>query len=389
MTVSARARAVPTAVAPNGTTGRILGEIADRAAAADRGECDLSGDVAALREAGILTAMLPPAFGGSDLGMTAETAQSAVTLLRRLGRANLSVGRIVEGHMNAIKLIRLYGSREQQERAFSAALAGSLFGVWGADAARPVELLSGIDPDAPGSRPWRLSGSKRFASGLGLVDRALVTVRLADAAPQLCLLEVTDRRRMDHSTWRTSGMRATGSGDYCFDGVAVTAGQRIGAPGDLLREPHFEGGVWRYAALHVGGIEAIAEAVRQAIRARGQTGDPQQLARMAQLAEFCGTGRLWVESAARRVEAAGPRAGDVDDAVAHALLAREAVERAALACMAVADRALGAASFFEGHPVERLRRDLAFFLRQANLDGKRDAAARTVALGDRAIGELW
>ncbi len=149
-----------------------------------------------------------------------------------------------------------------------------------------------------------------------------------------------------------------------------------------MREPYFEGGVWRYAAAQVGGMEAIAEVARNAVSG---TGDPHQLRRAAELAILCETGRMWVERAAERAE--HPGAGEA--AVAYVLLAREVVEQNAQAVIALADRTLGSRSFFNGHPVERMRRDLAFFLRQANLDGKFEAAAREIARSPHPIGERW
>ena len=75
--------------------------------------------------------------------------------------------------------------------------------------------------------------------------------------------------------------------------------------------------------------------------------------------------------------------------MAYVLLAREAVERACLSVIETVDRLIGAASFFDGHSAERIRRDLSFFLRQANLDGKRARAAQAVAASEKPLGELW
>ncbi len=352
----------------------VLTTIAGRADAADRGETGLDADLDLLREAGLFAAILPRQAGGLGLGFEAGAAVRTVTLLRCLGRANLSVARLIEGHMNALKLIMLYGDCFQQDEAFSASRLGALFGVWGADSDKPVT----IERTSAGAR---LNGAKRFASGLGLVDRAIVTATTPDG-PQLMLLAARDPARMDASVWQTSGMRATASGIYDFDGFSVTGAAYIGKPGDYTREPHFEGGVWRYAAAQVGGMEAIAKVARTAVAG---TDDPHQLRRVAELAMLCETGRLWVERAAERAE--HPEADDA--AVAYVLLAREVVEQTAQKVIALADRALGSRSFFNGHPVERMRRDLAFFLRQANLDGKLDVAARNVAGSPHPIGERW
>jgi alkylation response protein AidB-like acyl-CoA dehydrogenase len=79
----------------------------------------------------------------------------------------------------------------------------------------------------------------------------------------------------------------------------------------------------------------------------------------------CETSRLWLESAARAVE----QPGAPPESAATAILARLTVEREAVALIQAMDEALGAASFSTSHPVERRRRDLQFYLRQANPDG--------------------
>lgn len=355
--------------------GQALEAIAGHADIADAGHADLSAGLAHLRSAGVFKQTL--AYGFADTHSTSFLL-GLVDTLRRIGRANLSVGRIVEGHLNALKLVGVFGDAKQQNAVRAAVQSGDLFGVWGADGNPPVVL------NANKSKGLILSGRKRFASGLGLVTKALVIAR-TDYGPQLLLLDVGDAARMDTSTWRTSGMRATASGDYDFEGLSIGPAAFIGRPGDFLREPYFEGGVWRYCAIHVGGMEALAETARAHAIARGFADDPLMAHRLAELARCCETGRLWVEQAALRVEA--PGAAELE--VAHVLLAREEVERCALRTIALVDRAIGTASFFEGHPAERIRRDLSFFLRQANLDGKLAKAADTLAASDQPFGEMW
>jgi alkylation response protein AidB-like acyl-CoA dehydrogenase len=354
--------------------------IARRAADADAGNIDLGQDIKALRDAGYLIAPLPAPAGGHDWGLASETARPLSDFLRALGRANLSVARLYEGHVNAVKLIWLYGTRRQQSDLFEKVRCGSAFlGVWGADGPEPVTILDEDHEDRT-----RLSGCKRFASGLGLVSNAIVTARWKEGS-QLLVLGVDDPARMDPSTWRTAGMRATHSGSFDFNGMILDETSFIGSPNDYQREPHFEGGVWRYAAAHVGGMEALAETVRNAISERGQEDDPHQLERLARLAMLCEAGRRFVESAASGAEAKG--AGE--DTVAVVLLAREFVERSALEVMQIADRSLGTAAFLDGHPADRIRRDLGFFLRQAALDQKLMKAARIIGGHARPVGEQW
>jgi hypothetical protein len=345
--------------------------IASRASAADRGETDLTEDIRALHAAGHLAALIEDSQPGGS-------AVRATALLRRIGRASLSVGRLVEGHANALLLIALYGSAAQRRRTAQEAARGCLFGVWGADGQPPLSATR-----ESGQR-LRLSGSKAFCSGLGLVERAILTAPHPSGGPQMLLADVADPARADGSAWKVSGMRATASGRYDFDGIEA---ETLGVPGDLLREPHFEGGTWRYAALHVGGLEALAEALRAHVKARGQDEDPHQTRRLADMVRLAETARLWVESAALAVSTAPP--DQVDLAVARALLAREAVEQCCLEAMAICDRGIGTAGFRSGSRVDLVRRDLGLFLRQANLDAKLATAARTLLAAGPAVGDMW
>ncbi len=357
----------------------VIKAIAQRAADADAGNVDLGADIEALRSAGYLIAALPAYAGGYAWGLSSHSVTALSNVLRAFGRANLSMARLYEGHVNAIKLVWLYGNGAQQTELFEKVRRGTLMGVWGADARNPVTI-----GNMNGAETARLSGGKRFASGLGLVSIAIVTARV-DEGCQLLALPVDDAARMDHSPWRTTGMRATRSGNFDFEGMIAEEAALLGKPNDYQREPHFEGGVWRYAAAHVGGMEALAQTVREAIHERGQQDEPRQLERLARLVMLCEAGRRFVESAASAVEAY-----DADeDAVAAVLLAREFIESAAVEAIQIADRSLGTAAFFDGHPAERIRRDLSFFLRQAGLDQKLMKAARAIAAHPHAVGEQW
>jgi hypothetical protein len=356
---------------PRTSRRALLAFLRERGRAADAGETDLGPDIEACHRGGLLEDLVAAASDRGDI-------LRAVTLLRRLGRASLSVGRLVEGHVNALILIRLHGTPLQRRAAEIDAADGALFGVWGANGRVPVVAQNVEDGRA------RLAGGKTFCSGLGLVSRAVLMAGTGGDV-QMFLADVSDVGRGDPSSWQVSGMRATASGRYDFDGADA---ETLGGPGDLLREPHFEGGTWRYAALHCGGLEALAEEVRQHLIRRGQDGDPHQAHRLAHLIRRADLARLAVESAARSAVDAQD-AAQVDLAVARTLLARETVEAACVEGMAIADRATGTAGFAAGSPVDRIRRDLGLFLRQANLDGKLTAASRALLDAPAVVGEMW
>lgn len=342
----------------------ILATIASRAADADAGLCDLAADMKLLADSGLLQRLC---LEGDPLGHA--------DLLRRIGAASLPVGRLAEGQMNAMRLISLYGTREQRRMHAAEARKGRIYGVWGADDIPPVTIREHH------GKHLTLRGRKRFASGLGIVGRAVLTVGTPDG-PCLVIADVTDPARADASVWRTSGMKATASGQFDVDGLDA---EPLGQAGDYLREPYFQGGVWRYAAVHVGGLEALAEEVRNAVRGFGESASEVQLHRVARVATLTYGARLLVENAACRIEA--PGAGERE--IALVLAAREAVEQACLEALGLADRALGAQSFTTGHPVDLLRRDLGLFLRQADLDGKLTRVGRFLCDSSQPVGDVW
>ena len=65
---------------------------------------------------GLLVAALPEAAGGEGVGTSPHTARDTATLLRRLGRADLSAARLFEGHVNAVKLIALHGGDDSGDK---------------------------------------------------------------------------------------------------------------------------------------------------------------------------------------------------------------------------------------------------------------------------------
>ncbi len=351
-------------------------------------ECDLRHAIDQLSGAGWLSACLPLSNGGQGLATSIEPAAvlSTSDALRALGRSDLAVARLYEGHLNAVKLVELYAEDSVREWVRERIRAGALLGVWGATGADPLRVLATDDEH------WTLAGAKIFASGLGLVELAVVPVPDPHAVEtsRLLLIDVDDVTRQVPGDWRASGMRATRSGSYHFDGLYLPPERVLGAPGAYEREPWFEGGVWRYIAAHVGGMEALVDELVATLRARGRDGDPHQGARIGQAAALTLAARSLIERVALEVETVDPEDSQATDrAVALALLARESVEASAISLLALVERSLGMGAFERGQRIERVRRDLGLYLRQAGPDAKLARAAATVVASERPIGSWW
>ena len=351
-------------------------------------EADPGPAVERLAADGWLAACLPRTAGGRGVATSADPAAVIATCdaLRTLGRVDPALARLYEGHLNAVKLVELHAATPLRELVRERVRGGTLLGVWGAVGADPLRVA------AVGEGHWTLAGAKRFTSGLGLVGLAVVPVPDPERPTEarLLLADVDDTARQCPSEWRASGMRATRSGSYRFDGLRLPTERLLGAAGVYAHEPWFEGGIWRYVAAHVGTMEALVDELVGALRARGRAGDPHQGARIGQAAALVLGARALTERAALAVESAGAAdAPTIARAGALALLARESVERGATELLALVERGLGMAAFERGRRVERLRRDLGLYLRQAAPDAKLARAASTVVGAGAGIGAWW
>lgn len=323
---------------------RIIAQLATTAAAEEAGTADIAASVNLLRQMDWL--------GDDGVSHPALSADR----LRRVGAVNLPVGRLFEGHMNALCLARAHGSPRAQVEVRSMVAGGAFLGVWGADGAAPV---------APSGDGCTLSGHKTFASGLGTVTHAVVTV---SSGPQvrLGLVGVGDAGRGDASTWTMQGMRATASGRYDLDGVPIGNILWLGGPGDYLTEPHFVGGVWRIAALQIGGAIGLLEAAASALRSQGRLDAPAQMARLSVVAIRALAASALVTRAALAAAPGAPQSPDAAAALSAA--SRLVTEEVGLDAIRAVEQSLGLQHFDEGSLTGRRARDLAVYLRQAARD---------------------
>ncbi len=322
----------------------------DRAAALDEAEAFPVDDVADLRRMGALAAPLPTEFGGVGAGTEPLAAKVTLELLTTLGQGNLAVGRLVEAHVNAIRLIVHFGTRQQVQTLAKQVLSGDLLGLWVTDApGAEVVLNNGL-----------LQGRKAPCSGAGYVASALITVATA-AGTRLAVAGMGRGERVRPFRGVLPGMRAAINGAVSFDDVPLPPEALIGGDGDYLREPDFSTGAWRTTAVTLGGLQSLVHATRRELQRKGHQTAPLQQERFGRLLIAVETARLWTEAAASYGEC---QTGAIADRVAYVNLARIAVEAACLGSIQIVQRALGLGSLLRPSPVERISRDLAVYLRQ-------------------------
>jgi alkylation response protein AidB-like acyl-CoA dehydrogenase len=300
--------------------------------------------------------------------LQAPETKRLLRVLAAVGRGNLSVGRIYEGHVNALLLIQWYGATSQREHFEICASGGDLFGVWNTDVREdPAHIENGI-----------LRGAKSFASGADGLTHAVITV-FSPAGRQMLIVPVKGLS-VDRSWWKPLGMRASGSHIVNFNEI-VRDDVLLGQPDDYLREPRFSAGIIRCVAVHVGGVHAVFDATIAHLKVTRRANDPHQRHRLAQMATEIATGYAWLDYAAANfacMERHSPAS-----LIACMNAGRGAIERAALNVLELAERAVGMAGMMSPHPLERLIRDLRTYLRQPNPDGA------LAAIGSAVIDGAW
>ncbi len=295
----------------------------------------------------------PTALSGSE--------QDLFDWLRFIGRADLSLGRLYEGHVNAVKLIVWFGSVEQKRRMREQLADGKFYGVWATEPVPGVGLVESGDE-------MRLTGGKSFASGAGHLDFAIVTAQPASGPRRLVVVPANDFSRADVSGWNVRGMRATMSGSYDLTDLAIAPDDLLGPPGVYDDEPRFTAGAWRFAAVQLGGIEALVAETRATMSDAARR-DPLQRLKFADAVEAMRSAYFWVQRSAAMFEAQHA------DAPAFARMTRGVIERAALDVMTLAARIVGTRSAFDGQRIDKIIRDLSLYLRQGGPDYARDQAA--------------
>ncbi len=335
-----------------------------------------------IADAGLLASALPRELGGDGLHAGPGAALPLLRLLKHIGRGSLPAGRLYEGHVNALSLIALFGSDEQLTRAADEVhRERRIFGVWNAEEAGGIRFVD------LGAGRFRLEGSKLFCSGAGHVTRPIITGRLPGGGWQMCVVPM-DRVDLgiDHGWWQPVGMESTVSAAVDFTGVELGPEDLIGPPDAYYRDPWFNGGAIRFAAVQLGGAEALYDAARFYLQRLGRTDYFPQRLRASQMAMAIESGNLWLQGAA----AAWERPPDESPAITvYAAMTRTAIEAISQDVIRETQRMVGARGMMRPDPFGRMVRDLTMYLRQPAPDTVIERIGRHVLEDTRTASAMW
>jgi alkylation response protein AidB-like acyl-CoA dehydrogenase len=287
--------------------------------------------------------------GELDLPLPArgETAVRHHGLLE-LGREDLSVARLAEAHIDAVAILAEAGRRADPE---------ALYAVWASEAPNHASRLE------RSSRGSELNGSKPFCSGAGIVDRALVTVRV----PEPRLLDVdlrANRNRLgiDGSGWIASEFAETCTATVEFIGTRIAEDAFVGGPGWYLERPGFWHGACGPAACWAGGALGLVDyALAQ------KQDDPHTQAHLGAMSAAAWALRGYLETAGDEIDR---NPCDVDEARVRALTVRHLVEQACSDILRRFARAYGPRPLAFDCETSRRYHELELYIRQCH--GERD-----------------
>jgi alkylation response protein AidB-like acyl-CoA dehydrogenase len=352
-------------------------KFASRAACYDRTATFPAEDFGDLFAAGLHAPTIPSEQGGLGLGPFRGDSFTLWMMTKEIAKADLSLARCWEGHANSLLLLDAMASEEQKGRWFPGVVErGEKWVVWSGEpqARAPGEpsrfgtTLERVDGG------WVVEGTKVFATSAGGAEWAILLVNPAGpggarhtASPETLLMLACDLSdasvETDGSWWDPIGMRATVSHLVRFRRTFIPDENGIGAPGQYLIGGWQTAFAPHYAASFLGAAEGAYDYALEHLTTQGKGGDPYVQQRVARMSIDVETGHLWLRHVARlwdedRREEAQLAASRVRHLMEH--LAEETVQHAVRAC--------GARSLIRPSPLERILRDLSFYIRHDNDD---------------------
>jgi hypothetical protein len=294
-------------------------------------------------------------------GTRRPPAADELALVRAVARADGSVGRLFDGHLNGVERLAVQGPPSLRDTELTAIAAGALrVGVWGGEP-RPGE-----GPPATTERHGeteRLSGVQTFCSGAGGLHRALILARdpRASGAPVSVWVDLTDAAtvQVDERWYQGAGLRASVSHRVVFRGAPVLA--RFGAPGAISEQPWFARDALRTAASWAGMADRALESALAELASRPDRAQIEELA-AGRMLTARHTIDAWLLRATTAMDASAT------ELPAIALHARVAIADACGALLDTAARACGSHPFATGGDLDRARRDLELFVLQHRLE---------------------
>lgn len=353
-------------------------KFAPRADHYDREATFPAEDFADLFAAGLIAPCVPRSYGGLGLGPYSGDVFTLWMMTKEIAKADMSLARCWEGHANSLVLLDGMATSEQKSAWFKGVVErGEKWVAWSGEpqSRAPGETVRFGTNVGKVEGGYVVEGNKVFSTSAGGAQWAILLVstagpggvRHATGAADTQLLMACDLSdptiSIDDSWWDPIGMRATVSYMVNFRRTFIPDANLIGYPGQYLKEGWQTCFIPHYAATFLGAAEAAYEYALEYITTQNKVDDPYVQHHIGQMSVDVETAHLWLRHVAslwetgkyREAQIAGSRARHV---IEH--LAEDTVKRCIRAC--------GARSLNRPSALERIFRDLSFYVRHDNDD---------------------
>ena len=353
-------------------------KFAPRAAHYDETATFPAEDFADIFEAGLLAPVVPEEHGGLGLGPYRGDVFTLWMMTKEFAKADLSLARCWEGHVNSLVLLDGMASAEQKATWFKAVVErGDKWVAWSGEpqARAPGETVRFGTTTEKVEGGYVVDGNKVFSTSAGGAQWAILLVntagpggvRHAAGSPDTQLLMACDLSdptvEIDGSWWDPIGMRGTVSYLVNFRRTFIPEANLIGYPGQYLKEGWQTCFIPHYAATFTGAAEAAYEYALEYVTTQKKIEDPYIQHRVGQMSVDVETAHLWLRHVARLWET-----GRYSEAQLAGSRARHVIEHLATGTVEHAIRACGARCLNRPSALERIYRDLSFYVRHDNDD---------------------
>jgi alkylation response protein AidB-like acyl-CoA dehydrogenase len=354
-------------------------QFAARAAEYDRTATFPAEDFEDLFRAGLLAPVVPKEYGGHGLGPYTADVFTLWMMTKEIARADLSLARCWEGHVNSLVLLDGMATEEQKSRWFKGVVErGEKWVAWsGEPQARkpdePIRFGTSVEKVDGG---YIVDGNKAFATSASGAQWAILLVNTAgpggvrhanagslDTVLMMACNLSDPSVEIDTSWWDPIGMRATASHLVHFRNTFIPDHDLIGYPGQYLKEGWQTCFIPHYAATFLGAAEAAYDYALNYITTQKKIEDPYVQHHIGQMSVNVETAHLWLRQVARLWET-----GRYVEAQIAGSRARHVVEHLAEDTVKECIRACGARCLIRPSSLERVYRDLSFYVRHDNDD---------------------
>ena len=352
--------------------------LAPRASFYDRNATFPAEDFDDLFRSGFLAAAVPKEYGGLGLGPYAGNVFTLWMMTKEIAKADLSLARCWEGHTNSLVLLGGIANDAQKALWFDGVVQrGEKWVAWSGEpqtraTGEKTQIGTTVEKVDQG---YVIDGSKVFATSATGAQWAILLVstdgpggiRHATGSLDSQLLLACDLSdpsiTVDSSWWDPIGMRATVSYLVKFRKTFIPETQLIGSPGQYIRESWQTCFIPHYAATFLGAAEAAYEFTINYLTAQNKGQDPYIQHHIAKMSINTETAHLWLQHVARMWET-----GRYEEAQIAGSRARHIIEHLAEEALQHCIRACGARCLNRPSPIERIYRDLSFYIRHDNDD---------------------